>query len=1856
MQNFKLTSLPFKYFSDFSMSSDGKVMLAVTHLSCSASSQNYLKNFRVSDPNFYLVFSGSLNGVMDRKDFVKNCAENLSKYIYSGNWFADGSVYSSWNYGKTWHLQSGLKPRNWVSCDMSQDGGVQVMVGRGIYKDFFDTDVVEDTPTHAYISYDSGASWTPRCSSRTWNAVTVSPSGNYFLGSDTYLNKDTPDRPFQSNYRPIFKNNILFSDTSGLGWSACYTAPISNYYINTNSGIYSTVNFSEDVGRVGSMYNDFSYFGKKQAKLSSDGRYQLISSMNGVVTNSHYGDFEFTKINPSFIHSRVVLDSSGPIVTGHLNDVFLPLCCDMSSDGKYQIIGGQGFIGGSGTDSLSQYDETLKKYSWFSDVSYGNIFNPDLYFSLDYGETWSYFPTLESGMFCVSVSISENFQNIGLLAVPNTKLYKNSRRYGSEHTYSDIFNYQEKYNFNKTDLIYLYSSNSGVTWSKQPFYSSPSIYTSGIFSAQNAIINQSPLGLSPDKDIYSNPNQFNFEKNFSDRVYYNYPESEFLNTENNFLNILNSKIIKSYDGEKTALLHNGCILLSTNFPSNTPDTVPSKINQISFPSSFKNWEEIVDSRPHIVDIKISNNGQHISYIVNSGSLFEDHSIRAANSYYTIEYSGNLNSGQTHSFTQEEISKLNSYKKGLIYSSSDSGVNWVRFDTPEFFDEFDYRNEHYGKIVSSSSGYCRNNLLSLAMSSNGQYQVAFSDSLIRSGYQEINTQDPNLELFKYKYYTTYFYSDNYGQNWSVKYFQTTPLGLSPDNLYISNNGGTIYFVGNNTGSAYFNDIRTDPKAARQDNYSIRNYKLLPFADYYYKNTTSYNIPNVHLPGRCVHYTLNSGNSWSKLSYIEDMYFSGSDRFVKYTVNDKMLAAINKSLPDLEKFDTSLISGFEIFNSNINSFCPSDWDGVNGTQFSRNSIISIENAIPNKIIRENGLVVGDVKNPIANGYFSWDHANDTFVYKSILTPDKANRDVSLLNYEVSGSLNFKEICVAQNNPSLMVASCQAEDYFIARNSNLLGNILTDISIDELRSIFLTRDSGLSWLMVSPVAKINDLNISDDGRCISYLVNDASQPVISNTNEIYNRNNLLLDEGFRFGVPYISNDYGQFFHPILKWEPDIERRRSCFVGNEYLKNRFNKLQGNEQLERGASESPLLDYGYNIYGLEYSVDLGYTDLNYFYASGEKNISIIEAINEGILLLEKYDFTSYAFSRNPRYFTKAHFNTSLNSLGMSPNGKYHFLAQNDQSYNFNNLFIGNDSEKFYELNNSDYRSVINSKIYLNDFSGFFEREESVYVTGSGVFASDPLISTNKTIVLYKQFNETTGLQVDFTQASGKELHVYLGGAFQPFVYEKAALKQLYVLRDNQFIYLNNTGDYIQNASRFIETNNEVESSVLYTTSNLFTTNDSFGENVIYPTGVRVDATERFPSGIGFSSSITPTLTGFSYETGVFRVKVYQDYMLGDGYNHTEISYINLTITQSNKTTEYPSVVSVYTAFDQSGISAIDASISYANFYGSMINGFYSRNLNGISGFGPQLLSPPVGTTGFGIINDPTGLFNLVSYEDVVLSGFIPELNESYTWQDVPVIGAGALGRVYYDIITGYTQSYNYAYVKEDKLVDGDQIIINDIVFTYKTNQPEADQNIFWFNTLDELMIYAAPIALVTGFYDGSKLNMYSIIDGDIANEFTLRRDTSDLSAVIIPSLYFQGGSDLRLPAGSWSGDYFSSIIPEVNRINSGFYSRTGLVLGDTSLTGSGIVWDANISKTMEVKSGLFSSFLRPLNENLGDLNFDSTKNMFYGTAVMPSGQTLDFSGIKFKLKRSIFDSGATGLGSYFVSGKDIYYSGNMFI
>lgn len=1827
----KKADLPLKGFSDFSMSSDGKNITVVCGLSKFATPDQYLHQYSISSSPFAYLYSGVVNGQLDRKNYLAGLAEDLNSEVCAGSWFSDGSVYCSWDYGETWFVNTELKPRNWVSCDMSADGRIQVIVGRGIYKDFFDIDVIENTPTHAYISYDYGRSWEPKCSSRTWNSIHISRNGNYLIGSDTYFEEDPFDENLTFPDRPFFKNNILYSDNSGHGWDIGYDANPSNYYLNTDSGRYSELNFLNEGGVVGTAFNNFNYIGRQQCAMSSDGKYQLLASFQGVFVSDGSGFCSSVKANPSDIYGNIIyqeLPNSNGVLTGVLRNKLLPLCTAMSANGQYQIVGGQGYIGKNGSDIIANDNQFEKKYVEFSSAVYRSEFNPDVYFSKDLGSTWEHFPFLRSGMCCLSIDISDDFKYIDILAVPNTA--KQTSRFADTYRHADIFNYEKQIPI-ESDLIYISSLDSGVTWQQRDLPTSYCKPTGVMRQPRSCFANQQALGSR----IYENlgsANQWNFDDAYGKYEFYNYPELEYINTNFNFLNsVSNSKIKSSADGLRAAVLHNGELLLSNTFPVGQPLNIPVK-NEMTFPpSSFSNWDLVRDDQRFIVDAAIDSDGSHMVYAVNYGDIYNYQSKPNAQIYNLVEYSGHLN-GYSHDISKTSVDKIGSYAKNLIFTSQSNGSSWLTFTTDEISGEFDHRADRYGHIYPTASGYFRNNISTVCISDNGRYLVALCDSIFPSGTDIISTPDADLDLHKTKFFTPYYYSSNYGSSWSTRYLEVTSKGLKPSFLHISNDGNTIYFLGQNSGTAIFEDIRSDLKLSRPDLQFIKNTKITPFAKDFYKKQISYEIPKVSLPGRALYYTSNNGTTWSKLSFIESCYYSG-EQPGEYRLNSNITSAINSKVPTTEQISTS-VPLKDALSCSFNSFCPSTWTTSSPFK-STFSVISAQGLLPEIIITGNRGTVEKYINPYGQGYIKWNHSSNSFEYFYHLTEDAGQKSQEFYGQDIQGSMNFINLRVARNDSQEMVALCRINSS--DTDSKLLGNLLTNATNADLRSVYISHNQGSSWSRVSPVMPISNLNQSSDGRCIGYLSHTIPGPV-------------LLDEGTRYGVPYFSNDWGSNFYPVLKWEGDIENRRCAYVSNEFASPE-NLIYSETSFVSGFSTNQVLENSYNVHGCVVPVASGFLDYGVFYETGSYFETAIDIARENQNVDIETDCRNFRIKSSPFYFSNAHLNTSLRCLRMSSNGNCGMIAQNDSLTGYFDIIPGNTKEKALARTIDGSERLLNSKIYYNNISGFYEPPARSYIVGAGVNCSTSISQSLPNVMLGPDSQYVCPeLPLPlYNTASQRRGSIYLGDNRNYYFRSGEYNIRLFHIKSNQALF-GITGEKFFKAGSTRLISNESEHSVLYSGKNLYTVDDSLDSFLtLYPSSFDFSVGKGLPLGLAMEETTLSLISGIPTQTGVFPIQINQYYNLGSSYKITSNMQIIIT---TGELYDY-NVVGLYSSFTSGGKLLIDAIIDSGNFYSTVFNGYYSNDLLGMRGYGPQVTNATDGLIGTGVINNPTGLFKLISYETGTLTGYVASGNESYTWENFSVIGVGRPGHVYYDYINGETQSYNYAIVDESKLTNNDTITINDITFTYKVNQSEADQNVFWFNTANELMLYAAPVALVTGYCDGTRLHMYSIPDGDEMNWFTLRRDCQDLSAVIIPNIYFTGGSYLRPLATNWSGDFFSGNFDELTVINSGFYTVTGRIFGNDFLSGSGVVWDADINKTVTIETGIYtqsgydSDFTGWYN-----LPYYSSANIFSGSGLLPSGQEPYYTGIGFRINRTHYNPSDTGLAFYHVTGKDIDYSG----
>jgi hypothetical protein len=336
------------------------------------------------------------------------------------------------------------------------------------------------------------------------------------------------------------------------------------------------------------------------------------------------------------------------------------------------------------------------------------------------------------------------------------------------------------------------------------------------------------------------------------------------------------------------------------------------------------------------------------------------------------------------------------------------------------------------------------------------------------------------------------------------------------------------------------------------------------------------------------------------------------------------------------------------------------------------------------------------------------------------------------------------------------------------------------------------------------------------------------------------------------------------------------------------------------------------------------------------------------------------------------------------------------------------------------------------------------------------------------------------------------------------------------------------------------------------------------------------------------------------------------------------------------------------------ARVSSANFTYNFDNYIFTNNLSGITGFGPIKANPPSGTIFTGIIINPSGYFNLVSYETGRLTGQIVGSRSTFSWAGVEVTGTGVPNNIYYDFITGYTPSSNKVIIDTGKLVDGDLLYLNDTAFIYKNTQLEADTETYWFNNLNKFLLSGAPLVGITGYVtNGNTLNLFSSgISGEEANDFTVVRDTQDLFSIIIQNKYFTGGQTLREKITSPFTGLFYEYYSRITKENSGNYSYNSIISPYIGI-GSGAVWDNRFSKNYTITTGAFASD-RSVEFSGSPVPFILSSNIYSGNGVIPSGQTESFTGIKFIINRDKYLYSTNDISEYIISGNDFLYSGRI--
>ena len=151
-----------------------------------------------------------------------------------------GRIYASADSGVTWTPRD--SSRYWKSIAMSGDGTIQTALVGGIYKgggsDY-------DKSGQIYTSTDSGATWTPRDSSRKWQSVAMSNDGTkqtaVAWGGQIYTSTDsgatwTP-RDSERNWQ-----GVAMSSNGTIQTAVAYGGQI---YTSSNSGVTWTTRDSD---------------------------------------------------------------------------------------------------------------------------------------------------------------------------------------------------------------------------------------------------------------------------------------------------------------------------------------------------------------------------------------------------------------------------------------------------------------------------------------------------------------------------------------------------------------------------------------------------------------------------------------------------------------------------------------------------------------------------------------------------------------------------------------------------------------------------------------------------------------------------------------------------------------------------------------------------------------------------------------------------------------------------------------------------------------------------------------------------------------------------------------------------------------------------------------------------------------------------------------------------------------------------------------------------------------------------------------------------------------------------------------------------------------------------------------------------------------------------------------------------------------------------------------------------------------------------------------------------------------------------------------------------------------------------
>jgi hypothetical protein len=436
--------------------------------------------------------------------------------VVAGN--AEGNIYTSDNYGKSWNKQI-LVDSNfyWFSVSMSASGQYQTAVNTND----------SNSKGNIHTSSNYGKTWTKTYSSTNpgnsyFESVSVSASGQY----QCVLNYGNSNNAvyISTNYGQTWKNYlnvnlgwrgkikmsasgqyltlVYGSGTSGTWISSNYGETWSNINYSTNlfaldmsaSGQYQTSGIYSGVG-IRSLYTSSDYgktwiqntsastnFDWNSISLSSSGQYQAATSDYYIWYSTNYGQtWSLTSAPTEFWLSLSVSSSGQYIVAGYAGGVYTTSI--PTTFGGNVIINGT-LTGPFGSGGPRESPDTLSIFST-STLSLSN-----------FGATWSqnattlrwnYISTSSSGQYqtaCVNDGFIHTSSDYGKIWLPNASAPSAN---WSAVSLSSTGQYQTA--VVSRGQIYI-SSNYGTTWTPvytNANYNGVSVSASGKY--QTAVVN-----------------------------------------------------------------------------------------------------------------------------------------------------------------------------------------------------------------------------------------------------------------------------------------------------------------------------------------------------------------------------------------------------------------------------------------------------------------------------------------------------------------------------------------------------------------------------------------------------------------------------------------------------------------------------------------------------------------------------------------------------------------------------------------------------------------------------------------------------------------------------------------------------------------------------------------------------------------------------------------------------------------------------------------------------------------------------------------------------------------------------------------------------------------------------------------------------------------------------------------------------------------------------------------------------------------------------------------------------------------------------------------------------------------------